>query len=69
MRMKTTFDIPDKTLEEAIRFAGARTKRAAVLTALEEFNRRHRMAHLAKSFGTCRQMMTMQELHKQRAKG
>ena len=67
--MKTTFDIPDKTLEEAIRYAGAKTKRAAVLTALEEFNRRHRMAHLSKSFGTCRQLMTVQELHKQRAEG
>ncbi len=67
--MKTTFDIPDKTLEEAIRFAGAKTKRAAVLTALEEFNRRHRMAHLVKSFGTCRQMMTVQELHKLRTEG
>ena len=67
--MKTTFDIPDKTMEEAVRFAGAKTKRAAVLTALDEFNRRHRMARLARSFGTCKQLASLPELRHQRAEG
>lgn len=41
--MKTTIDIPDAALEDAMRFTGAKTKREAVLTALEEFNRRRRV--------------------------
>lgn len=41
--MKTTIDIPSATLEDAIRFTGAKTKREAVLRALEEFNRRQRV--------------------------
>ena len=50
--MKTTIDIPEKELRDALRFAKAKTKRQAVLTALEEFNRRHRMAELVKYSGT-----------------
>ena len=51
--MKTTVDIPDNELEDAMRFARARTKREAILTALSEFNHRHRMAELAGHGGTC----------------
>jgi len=35
-----------------MRFAKAKTKREAVVAALEEFNRRHRMAELVKYSGT-----------------
>lgn len=51
--MKTTVDIPEKELEEAMRFLGAATKREAVVTALREFNRRNRMARLVTLSGTC----------------
>jgi Arc/MetJ-type ribon-helix-helix transcriptional regulator len=37
--------------EEKARFTGATTKREAVVTALRDFNRRRRMAALAKHFG------------------
>jgi Arc/MetJ family transcription regulator len=50
--MKTTIDIPENELRDAMRFAKAATKREAVLAALEEFNRRHRMAELVKYSGT-----------------
>jgi hypothetical protein len=50
--MKTTVDIPEKELADAMRFAKARTKREAVVAAIEEFNRRHRMAELVKYSGT-----------------
>ena len=50
--MKTTIDIPDKTLEDAIRFTGAKTKREAVVKALDEFNRQQRVQDLIASFGT-----------------
>jgi hypothetical protein len=50
--MKTTIDIPEESLSEAMRFAGAKTKREAVLLCVDEFNQRHRMADLVKCLGT-----------------
>jgi Arc/MetJ family transcription regulator len=50
--VKTTIDIPDGELEDAIRFTNATTKREAVVRALEDFNRRRRMAELVKYSGT-----------------
>jgi hypothetical protein len=67
--MKTTIDIPDKELEDAIRFTGSKTKREAIVTAVSDFNRRKRMAELVKHFGTCRSLMTLDELKKLRQKG
>jgi len=60
--MKTTVDIPDDELADAMRFTRARTKREAIVTAISEFNRRRRMAELAKRAGTCRELMTTEEL-------
>jgi len=50
--MKTTVDIPETELEDAMRFTKAKTKREAVVRILEEFNRRQRMAALVKYSGT-----------------
>ena len=50
--MKTTIDIPEDQLRDAMRFTKARTKREAVVKVLEEFNRRRRMAELVKYAGT-----------------
>jgi Arc/MetJ family transcription regulator len=50
--MKTTIDIPDDELRDAMRFTKAKTKREAVVKVLEEFNRRRRMAELVKFSGT-----------------
>lgn len=50
--MKTTIDIPEKALADAMRFTGAKTKREAVVKALEEYNRLHRVNDLIASFGT-----------------
>ena len=50
--MKTTIDIPDQALADAMRFTGAKTKREAVVKALEEFNRQQRVKDLVASFGT-----------------
>jgi len=46
--MRTTVDIPDETLKDAMRFTKAKTKREAIVKILEEFNRRRRMAELVK---------------------
>lgn len=67
--MKTTVDIPEKELADAIRFTGAKTGREAIVVALAEFNRRRRMAELVKYSGTCRDLMTVEELQRLRRKG
>ena len=60
--MKTTVDIPDKTLREAMKFAKAKTKREAILAALDEFNRKRRMAALIKHSGTFTTLMSNDEI-------
>lgn len=50
--MKTTIDIPENALADAMRYTGAKTKREAVVKALEEFNRRQLVEDLISSFGT-----------------
>jgi len=50
--MKTTIDIPENELRDAMRFTRAATTREAVVKVLEEFNRRRRMAELVKYAGT-----------------
>ena len=60
--MKTTVDIPDHELEDAMRFTRARTKREAIVTAISEFNRRRRMAELVKHGGTFDDIQTAEEL-------
>ncbi|MEK6679112.1 MAG: type II toxin-antitoxin system VapB family antitoxin [Nitrospirota bacterium] len=60
--MKTTIDIPDDDLKEAIKYTGAKTKREAVVYALKDFNRRRRLAKLAKMLGTFKDFMTQDEL-------
>ena len=50
--MKTTVDIPENELRDAMRFTKAKTKREAVVKVLVDFNRRRRMAELVKCSGT-----------------
>lgn len=61
--MKTTIDIPDKVLAETLKHTGAKTKRAAILTAVERYNRLKRLAELdARIRGTFKSFMTQQDL-------
>jgi Arc/MetJ family transcription regulator len=64
--MKTTIDIPDQELRDAMRYTGARNKREAVVTALVDFNRRQRLQRLAEKFGTFSELMTQEELRQMR---
>lgn len=64
--MKTTVDIPEDELTDAIRFTKAKTKREAIVTAIQEFNRRKRMAELSKHAGTCSDLLSVEELLRQR---
>jgi Arc/MetJ family transcription regulator len=65
--MKTTIDIPDKALQEVIKLTGAKTKRDAVVTAVEDFNRRHRLEEMAgRLYGSCPDFMSQEDLRKMR---
>lgn len=56
--MKTTVDIPDNELQDAVRYSRATTKREAIVTALADYNRRQRMAELVKYSGTSDTLMS-----------
>jgi Arc/MetJ family transcription regulator len=60
--MKTTIDIPDRELKEAIKYTRAKTKRDAVVQALKDFNRRRRLSELARMLGTFKDFMTQEDL-------
>jgi Arc/MetJ family transcription regulator len=61
--MKTTIDIPESALEEAMKFTGAKTRREAVVTAVKHFNRLKRLEKLnARVRGQFRDFMTQTEL-------
>jgi Arc/MetJ family transcription regulator len=64
--MKTTIDIPEKALREVMRHTGAATKREAVVTAIDEYNRRRRVEELVKTFGTFTDFMTQDDLARMR---
>ena len=60
--MKTTIDIPDEDLKEVMRHTKSKTKRDAVVFALKDFNKRQRLAGLAKMLGTFKDFMTQADL-------
>lgn len=66
--MKTTIDIPEETMDEVMKFTGAKTKRQAVLTAVERYNRLKRLEKLnARVRGQFRDFMTQADLKAMRA--
>jgi len=67
--MKTTVDIPDEELADAMRFTRAKTKREAIVGAIVDFNRRKRTAELLKHSGTCDRLISVGELQAQRRRG
>ena len=67
--MKTTVDIPKDVLQEAMRHAGAKTKKEAVVIAIEEYNRRRRLARLAGELGTFDGFLSREELLALREQG
>jgi hypothetical protein len=60
--MKTTVDIPESELSDAMRYAKAKTKRDAILTALTDYNRRQRMAELVQYSGSSDTFMSNDEI-------
>ena len=64
--MKTTIEIPDEELRQVMKYTKAKTKREAVVCAIKDFNRRKRLAQLAKVLGTFENFMTQDELKEMR---
>ena len=64
--MKTTVDIPDDQLKQAIKFTGAKTKKEAIVTAIVDFNHRQRLAKLVGQLGTFEDFMTQKDLRTMR---
>lgn len=64
--MKTTIEIPDEELRQVIKYTKAKTKREAVVYAIKDFNRRQRLAQLAKVLGTFEDFMTQDDLKEMR---
>ncbi len=60
--MKTTVDIPEEDLAYAMKASNAKTKREAIVTAIQDYNRRARMAALVKYSGTFSSMMSFEEM-------
>lgn len=52
-----------------MRHAGAKTKREAVVIAIEEYNRRRRLSRLAEALGTFEGFLDRDELLAQREEG
>lgn len=65
--MKTTIDIPDIAIMELMSFTQAKTKREAVLTAIDEYNQKQKMIHLAEMLGTFEDFMDSDDLEIMRA--
>jgi Arc/MetJ family transcription regulator len=64
--MKTTIDIPEKLLAETINHTGAKTKCDAVVTAVNEFNRRRLEALAVRLHGSCPNFMKQADLRRMR---
>ena len=60
--MKTTIDIPEKTLADAMLFTGAKTKREAVVKALNEFNRIQKVEKLLAAAGSMSDLPSNDEI-------
>ncbi len=64
--MKITIDVPDEEMKRLMENTKAKTKREAVVHAIKDFNRRKRLAQLAKVLGTFEDFMTQNELKEMR---
>jgi len=64
--LKTTLEIPDAVLAEAMRHTNASTESEGVLRALEEYNRKRRLEKLADRMGQSDTFMSLDELLRMR---
>ena len=64
--MRTNIDIDDKLMADAMKFTKAKTKGEAIITAITDYNHRHRSQQLTRFAGKLSKMMTKSDLRKMR---
>ncbi|AFM14457.1 type II toxin-antitoxin system VapB family antitoxin [Turneriella parva] len=64
--MKTTLDIPEEKFTTVQNLYGLRTKREAVILALDELARRYKIERLVDQLGTFSDFMTQDDLREMR---
>ena len=62
--MRTTIDLPQKLVEEAMKVSHQRTKTAVIVTALEDFVRKSRIQGLKKFRGRVKLDVDLNKLRK-----
>lgn len=62
--MRTTLDLPDTLVEEAMKLSHQRTKTAVLVTALEDFVRKNRIQGLKKFRGKIKLDINLDKLRK-----
>jgi len=62
--MRTTLDLPNALVEEAMKFSHQRTKTAVLVTALEDFVRKNRIQGLKKFRGKVKLDIDLDKLRK-----
>jgi len=65
--MKTTVDIPNEALEELCKHANTSTKKEAILSAINEYNRKRQLESLAEHIGTFDGLISKTELMRLRS--
>lgn len=66
MLMRTTVDLDDKLVKEAMELLGTKTKRAAIQRALEELIHQKRRERLRAKLGKLRLDLSLEELERTR---
>lgn len=64
--MKTTIELSDRVMEEALLYTAAPTKKQAIQIAVEDYNRRQRLKKLASQLGSFDGFLSPDELAAQR---
>jgi hypothetical protein len=64
--MRTTLDLPNALVEEAMKLSHQRTKTAVLVTALEDFVRKNRIQGLKKFRGKINLAMNLDRLRKRK---
>ena len=63
---KANYDLPDDKIARVIRFSGARSKREAIVIALDEYLRKKAAEKLIRSYGKIPLRWTQKSLRKYR---
>ncbi len=65
---KANYDLPEDTLAEVMKLSGAKSKKEAIVIAMESFLRRKKVENLIQSYGKFSLTWTQNSLRKYRAK-